>query len=152
MRTTRTWPHQNKHKSSPHGSPSVTITPSTSARDLSRHQWDVSFLCNPTNQGSPQYSSGQTKTIDNIDKIIMATGFEHFNSLSILPESVLSKLEYSSTDPFSPLILDKGGTIRSEIQDIGFVGFYRGPYWGVMEMQARFLGSLWSDNKWFDYP
>ncbi|CAI7573627.1 unnamed protein product [Penicillium glandicola] len=96
-------------------------------------------------QSSIQYEGpdGTTKTIENVAAIIMATGFTPYKSLSLLPEEVLTTLEYSKTDPFSPLILDKGGTVRSEIPDVGFVGFYRGPYWGVMEMQARFLGKLW---------
>jgi hypothetical protein len=88
-------------------------------------------------------SNGNSVTIDNVAAIVMATGFMPYKSLSLLPEDVLSALEYSTEDPFSPLILDKGGTVRSEIPDIGFVGFYRGPYWGVMEMQARYLGKLW---------
>ncbi|KAJ5382589.1 FAD-dependent pyridine nucleotide-disulfide oxidoreductase [Penicillium concentricum] len=99
-----------------------------------------------TKQASVQYEGpdGATKTIENVAAIIMATGFTPYKSLSLLPDEVLATLEYSKTDPFSPLILDKGGTVRSEIPDVGFVGFYRGPYWGVMEMQARFLGKLWS--------
>ncbi|KGO68263.1 FAD-dependent pyridine nucleotide-disulfide oxidoreductase [Penicillium italicum] len=101
-----------------------------------------------TKQASIQYEGpdGATKTIENVATIIMATGFTPYKSLSLLPDEVLATLEYSKTDPFSPLILDKGGTIRSEIPDVGFVGFYRGPYWGVMEMQARFLGKVWSEE------
>ncbi|KAJ6022588.1 hypothetical protein N7460_012983 [Penicillium canescens] len=87
--------------------------------------------------------NGDAVMIDNVAAIVMATGFMPYKSLSLLPEDVLSALEYSTEDPFSPLILDKGGTVRSEIPDVGFVGFYRGPYWGVMEMQARYLGKLW---------
>jgi hypothetical protein len=111
-------------------------------RVISVHPADSGLAC-------VQYAepNGQIKTIENISTIVMATGFEPFKSLTILPKEVLSKLEYSSTDPFSPLILDKGGTIRSEIPDLGFVGFYRGPYWGIMEMQARFLGQLWSGDE-----
>ncbi|KZN93271.1 Flavin-containing monooxygenase FMO GS-OX3 [Penicillium chrysogenum] len=98
-----------------------------------------------TKKASVQYEGpdGKMKTIDNVAAIVMATGFMPYKSLSLLPDEVLTTLEYSKTDPFSPLILDKGGTVRSEIPDVGFVGFYRGPYWGVMEMQARFLGKLW---------
>ncbi|KAJ9488885.1 hypothetical protein VN97_g4414 [Penicillium thymicola] len=98
-------------------------------------------------QASVQYKGpdGVTKTIENVTTIVMATGFTPYKALSLLPDEVLATLEYSKTDPFSPLILDKGGTIRSEIPDVGFVGFYRGPYWGVMEMQARFLGKIWSE-------
>ncbi|KAJ5793783.1 FAD-dependent pyridine nucleotide-disulfide oxidoreductase [Penicillium paradoxum] len=99
-----------------------------------------------TGLASVQYegSDESPKTIDNVAAIVMATGFTPYKSLSLLPDDVLATLEYSKTDPFSPLILDKGGTVRSEIPDVGFVGFYRGPYWGVMEMQARFLGKLWA--------
>lgn len=109
----------------------------------------TSVHCDPdTKQASVQYEGpdGITKTIDNVATIVMATGFTPYKSLSLLPDEVLTTLEYSKADPFSPLILDKGGTVRSEIPDVGFVGFYRGPYWGVMEMQARFLGKLWSEE------
>ncbi|KAJ5917650.1 FAD-dependent pyridine nucleotide-disulfide oxidoreductase [Penicillium verhagenii] len=92
-------------------------------------------------------ANGQSKRLDNIAAVVMATGFTPFESLSILPADVLSALEYSTEDPFLPLVLDKGGTTRSEIPDLGFVGFYRGPYWGVMEMQARFLGAEWIKEK-----
>lgn len=84
------------------------------------------------------------RILEDVASIVMATGFTPFDSLSFLPEDVLSTLEHTTSDPFLPLILDKGGTLRSEIPDLGFVGFYRGPYWGVMEMQARFLGKVWA--------
>ncbi len=32
----------------------------------------------------------------------------------------------------------------ADIPSIGFVGFYEGPYWGVMEMQARFIAQIWA--------
>ncbi|KAJ5729002.1 FAD-dependent pyridine nucleotide-disulfide oxidoreductase [Penicillium malachiteum] len=89
-------------------------------------------------------ASGRKKFLKNIAAVVMATGYTPFDALSFLPEDVLSTLEYSTEDPFLPLVLDKGGTIRSEIPDLGFVGLYRGPYWGVMEMQARFLGNEWA--------
>lgn len=89
-------------------------------------------------------SPSGSRTLDDVATVVMATGFTPFDSLSFLPKEVLSSLEYDTTDPVLPLILDQGGTLRSEIPDIGFVGFYRGPYWGVMEMQARFLGEQWA--------
>ncbi|KAJ5620675.1 hypothetical protein N7510_004659, partial [Penicillium lagena] len=70
-------------------------------------------------------------------------------AISVQHDDVLSALEYSAEDSHSPLILDKGGTVRFEMPDVGFVGFYRGPYWGVMEMQARFLGQIWAGNNDF---
>ncbi|EPS25838.1 hypothetical protein PDE_00774 [Penicillium oxalicum 114-2] len=82
--------------------------------------------------------------LNNITLIITATGFTPFDSISFLPAEVLSSLEMDKNDPCLPLILDGGGTLRSEIPDLGFVGFYRGPYWGVMEMQARYLARVWA--------
>ena len=96
-------------------------------------------------------TNGQSMVLDNVSSIVLATGFTPFESLSFLPADVLAALDYSTEDPFLPLILDKGGTFRSEIPDIGFVGFYRGPYWGIMEMQARLLGKAWTgqiDENW----
>lgn len=89
---------------------------------------------------------GELKTIDSIASIVMATGFSPFESLSFLPQDVLTTLEYTADDSFLPLVLDQGGSIRSEIPDLGFVGYYRGPYWGAMEMQARFLGKKWTQE------
>jgi len=89
-------------------------------------------------------ANGHAMVLEDVSSIVLATGFTPFESLSFLPADVLSALEYSTDDPFLPLVLDKGGTFRSEMPDIGFVGFYRGPYWGIMEMQARFLGEAWA--------
>lgn len=92
-------------------------------------------------------SDRKSKTLEKVSLIVMATGFTPFEALSFLPTDVLNTLEYNKEDPFLPLVLDQGGTLRSELPDIGFVGFYRGPYWGAMEMQARFLGKTWSGAK-----
>ena len=87
---------------------------------------------------------GEPKILEDVSAVVMATGYTPFEALSFLSKDILSTLEYSTDDPFLPLVLDKAGTIRSEVPDLGFVGFYRGPYWGAMEMQARFLGSEWA--------
>ncbi|KAE8134514.1 hypothetical protein BDV38DRAFT_160641 [Aspergillus pseudotamarii] len=92
---------------------------------------------------------GEMITHQNVTAIVAATGFTPFSSLSFLPEDVLSKLEYSAEDSYFPLILDEKGTSNAEIPDIGFVGLYRGPYWGIMEMQARRVAETWyrADSK-----
>ncbi|KKA23214.1 Pyridine nucleotide-disulfide oxidoreductase [Rasamsonia emersonii CBS 393.64] len=93
-----------------------------------------------------QLSNGETTTLEDVAAIVFATGFTPFDSLSFLPEDVLSQLEYSAEDPFLPLVLDGKGSSRAEVPDLGFVGMYRGPYWGVMEMQARRLARQWSPS------
>lgn len=87
---------------------------------------------------------GQTTSLDNVAAIITATGFTPHPSLSFLPDDILSVLEYSATDSYIPLVLDSRGSMHSHIPRLGFVGFYKGPYWGAMEMQARSLGQAWS--------
>ncbi|BDD59664.1 hypothetical protein MAP00_004859 [Monascus purpureus] len=87
---------------------------------------------------------GKNTILDDVAVIVMSTGFSPFDSLSFLPPDILSTLEYSEHDIFCPVILDKGGSMHSNMPDLGFVGFYRGPYWGVMEMQARSLGQNWA--------
>ena len=88
--------------------------------------------------------NGETKFLDNVAAIVMATGFTPFTSISYLPEDVLTTLEYSPNDSFLSLVLDGKGTSHADIPDLGFVGFYRGPYWGAMEMQAKSLAETWS--------
>ncbi|KAF7170364.1 hypothetical protein CNMCM5623_002787 [Aspergillus felis] len=86
----------------------------------------------------------ESMLLDDVAAIVLATGFTPFPSLAFLPEDVLYALEYSPDDSFFPLILDGKGSTNANIPDLGFVGFYRGPYWGVMEMQARNLAHTWA--------
>ncbi|KAB8231518.1 uncharacterized protein BDW43DRAFT_313037 [Aspergillus alliaceus] len=88
-------------------------------------------------------SDGNVVSLQDVTAVILATGFTPFASLSFLQEDVLSKLEFSGEDPYVPLILDGKGISNAEIPDIGFVGLYRGPFWGVVEMQARRLAESW---------
>lgn len=87
---------------------------------------------------------GKTVKLDNVAVIVFATGFTPFESLSFLPEEVLQSLEYTESDTVFPIILDQKAVRNPNIPDLGFVGMYRGPYWGVMEMQARSLARQWS--------
>jgi hypothetical protein len=88
-------------------------------------------------------SNGDWVIVEDVAAVVLATGFTPFDSLSFLPKNVLSLLEFSE-DEFFPVILDGKGSMNSKIPDLGFVGMYRGPYWGVMEMQARSLAQIWT--------
>lgn len=87
-----------------------------------------------------------TETFDNISAIIFATGFDSSSSLSFLPKSILTTLGYDSSTPDLPLTLSLHSTIHSSLPSLGFVGFYRGPYWGVAEQQAAILRTLWQPD------
>lgn len=92
-------------------------------------------------------SNGVDEKLEDVAALILATGFDNLNSLSYLPDDVLQILDYNPEFTQFPLLLNMHSTVHKQIPDLGFVGFYRGPYWGVMEMQARFLGRLWSGDE-----
>ncbi|KAM0326304.1 hypothetical protein ACHAQA_006902 [Verticillium albo-atrum] len=82
--------------------------------------------------------------IENVAAVVLATGFDPSPCVSFLPESVLKTLRHSPEHRDLPLALGFHGTQHRDLPTLGFVGFYRSPYWGVMEMQARFLAALWT--------
>ncbi|KAL4899547.1 hypothetical protein BDW74DRAFT_183654 [Aspergillus multicolor] len=88
-------------------------------------------------------SDGTLPLVD-VASIVMATGFKPSESLSFLPQDVLSTLEYSKEDHFLPLILDSMSSAHSDIPDLGFVGFYRGAFWGPAEFHAQSLAQAWA--------
>ncbi|TEA19749.1 putative flavin-containing monooxygenase 1 [Colletotrichum sidae] len=91
-------------------------------------------------------STTTSTSVDNIAAVVLATGFDSSPSLSFLPSSVLSTLQYSPDHPNLPIALSFHGTHVKDLPTLGFVGFYRSPYWGVMEMQARFLAARWTPS------
>lgn len=84
--------------------------------------------------------------VTDIAAIVLATGFEASPSLDCLPEEIQSKLGIDRANLNNTVLLDFHGTHHRDIPNLGFVGFYRSPYWGVMEMQARFLCELWTQQ------
>lgn len=84
--------------------------------------------------------------LDNVVAVIIANGFDASSSLDFLDEDVLQILQHDPKCKPFPVILNCHSSTHHQIPDIGFVGFYRSPYWGVMEMQARFLGRLWAGD------
>ncbi|KAK0734571.1 hypothetical protein B0T26DRAFT_737200 [Lasiosphaeria miniovina] len=81
--------------------------------------------------------------IGDIAAVILATGFEAASSISFLPLSIRETLSLSPSDLNNTLALAFHGTHHPAVPALGFVGFYRSPYWGVMEMQARLVTALW---------
>ena len=90
--------------------------------------------------------SGDKKVVKDVEAVLLATGFDASPSLDFLPEEVLQTLQFDPTGDEFPLALNVNSAVSRAIPSLGFVGFYRSPYWGVMEMQARYLGRLWSGD------
>ncbi|KAF1935705.1 hypothetical protein EJ02DRAFT_360916 [Clathrospora elynae] len=88
-----------------------------------------------------------TSTIHDVVAIIEATGYQ--NDLDYLDPTVRDEdhLDEDTTCPRIPFLLTRGSVLATGIPTIGFVGFYEGPYWGVMEMQARFLAETWAKHE-----
>ncbi|OLN93254.1 putative flavin-containing monooxygenase 1 [Colletotrichum chlorophyti] len=89
-------------------------------------------------------ASSPASTIENVAAVILATGFDPSPCLTFLPSPVLETLKHSPSHLDLPIALSFHGTHLKDLPTLGFVGFYRSPYWGVMEMQARLLSALWT--------
>ncbi|CZT04718.1 related to FMO1 Flavin-containing monooxygenase [Rhynchosporium agropyri] len=91
--------------------------------------------------------AGDKEKITDVAAIVCATGFDASPSVDFLPADILQMFEFDATDDGFPLALNVHATISKKVPSLGFVGFYRSPYWGVMEMQARFLTKLWCGDE-----
>ena len=81
----------------------------------------------------------------NITHLIFATGFRPSSASTILSPSLLSALDASQTDNFIPFLLHRA-TLHSSLPKAAFVGHYRGPFWGIIELQARWCAGLFSGS------
>lgn len=84
--------------------------------------------------------------VEDVAAVVVATGFDASPCLSFLPDDVLKTLGHSSRHVDQPVALAFHGTHHPAVPGLGFVGFYRSPYWGVMQMQARFVTAQWSEG------
>ncbi|KAI1422879.1 hypothetical protein F5Y12DRAFT_575258 [Xylaria sp. FL1777] len=91
-------------------------------------------------------SEDREESLTDVAAIVIATGFDPSPSISFLPPSVLEVLSHSPAHPDLPVALAFHGTHHPSLPTLGFVGFYRSPYWGVMEMQARFVTHLFQEH------
>ncbi|MES2345394.1 MAG: NAD(P)-binding domain-containing protein [Chlamydiota bacterium] len=76
----------------------------------------------------------EDNTETSADELIFATGYEA--SLPFFGSDILEKLEFDSNNRFQPLLLDRC-TFNPHLPNMAFVGMYRGPYFPIMELQAR---------------
>lgn len=79
--------------------------------------------------------------LHDIDTLILCTGVRPH--LPFLPDSVLQQLSYTPDDNFVPLALHRG-VFHPDVPGLAFVGMYRGPYFGVVELQARLAAATLS--------
>jgi dimethylaniline monooxygenase (N-oxide forming) len=73
------------------------------------------------------------------DALVWCTGYRP--RLSFLPGWVQRATEYDPADMLQPLLLHDG-VFPAEVERLCFVGMYRGPYLGTVELQARWACSV----------
>jgi hypothetical protein len=73
------------------------------------------------------------------DRVISCTGYR--TRLDFLSSDILKAIEYDESDQFAPFSLVYE-TVHPQLTDFGFVGMYKGAYFGVMELQARLVAGL----------
>ncbi|MBS0627068.1 MAG: NAD(P)-binding domain-containing protein, partial [Verrucomicrobia bacterium] len=87
-------------------------------------------------------------TLIEADIVIFCTGFATL--LPYFNESLLEKMEFEPKDQFQPLLLYEG-VFHPKLPNMAFVGMYRGPYFGIMELQARWACLAFANKKQY-YP
>ncbi|KAH6612765.1 hypothetical protein C7974DRAFT_418699 [Boeremia exigua] len=104
-----------------------------------RSSFDISLQHN-----QPWSSKAGTRSeIADVAGIIEATGYK--TSLDYLHDTPKGFLYPDASCPRIPFLLTRG-SIFSDNPTLGFVGFYEGPYWGVMELQAQLIVNTWATS------
>lgn len=85
-------------------------------------------------------SQSDMMLLDGIDDVICCTGYAP-QLHDFLSSDILTTLEYDPDDCFSPLTL-AWDTLHPSLPNFAFCGMYRGPYMGVMELQARLAAGV----------
>jgi len=89
-------------------------------------------------------ADGEQAKIENVGAVIYATGYTPSTALNFLADDVKTVLQYDPNSARLPVVLEQWQTMNPSVPELAFVGFYEGPYWPVMEMQARLTASRWT--------
>lgn len=76
------------------------------------------------------------------DAVIFCTGYT--GTMPRFPFMEIA-LKHKPDDMFQPLVMNKA-TIHPQFPSMAMVGMFRGPYFGTMEMQARWAAALFSEQ------
>lgn len=90
-----------------------------------------------------------TLKLDNIGAVVYATGYSPETALQLFHTSVKKALHYDPDSMRLPLILERWQTMKRSGEDdhLALIGFYEGPYWPIMEMQARLTAARWFNDE-----
>ena len=88
-------------------------------------------------QGEDEFS------LDDVVAVIYATGYTPCPAIDMLNESTKVAIKYDEESMRLPMILQQWQTMNKEAPNVSFLGFYEGPYWPMIEMQAHLTVSRW---------
>lgn len=82
------------------------------------------------------YPLGQPvrRVVQQVDHVICCTGLR--SKIGFLPANILEQYEYEESDSVQPILLH-ALTWNPCVPSLAFVGVYRAPYFGMVELQAR---------------
>ena len=108
----------------------------------------TSIAADANDETSATTTLGETKnTIGDIGAVVYATGYSPATALGMLTTNEKEALHYDQTSMRLPLILEQWQTTaKPSSSNLALIGFYEGPYWPMMEMQARLTASRWLNN------
>lgn len=100
-------------------------------------------------------SNGKEIKLDNIGAVIYATGYSPIPALDLLDDDTKAAVGFDADSLRLPLLTEQWQTATKGVPNLSFLGFYEGPYWPMMEMQARLTAHRWlngavSDQRWYE--
>jgi hypothetical protein len=94
------------------------------------------------NSSKLKLSSGEETCA--MDTVIFCTGYS--TSLPFLPSSLQAAIGYQHDNQYVPFLAHHL-VLHPDLPQAGFVGAYRGAYFAVIELQARYLAALFAGEK-----
>jgi len=78
------------------------------------------------------------------DTIVVATGY--LLDLPFFEKDILNIISFDPSDQLQPTLLYKC-TFHPDLENIAFIGIYKGPFIGILELQARWITSVFSQKQ-----
>lgn len=90
---------------------------------------------------------GEKFSLTDIAAVIYATGYTPSPALDILDDDTKAAIGFDQESMRLPMVLQQWQTMSEKASAVSFIGFYEGPYWPMMEMQARLTAQRWMTGR-----
>ena len=86
-------------------------------------------------------NNGMTIETNENDILILCTGYRP--CLDFFSPDILKELSHQAEDLFCPIILHRS-IFHPSLPNLAFIGMYRGPFWTIIELQSRWIASIFA--------